>query len=53
MSTTLFSCTADELVTEAKKTEFKPNTEMPQATTPTKDQGPDDDPIPVNPPPKK
>lgn len=50
LSTTLFSCTADELETEAKKTEIKKEvipTNGAQAT------GPDDDPIPVNPPPKK
>ncbi len=47
LSTTLFSCTADEFETEAKKTELI-KTNNVQASP-----GPDDDPIPVNPPPKK
>ncbi|AOC95820.1 hypothetical protein BB050_02725 [Flavobacterium anhuiense] len=49
LSTTLFSCTADEFETESKKTEVKKTTQEQdmQAT------GPDDDPITVPPPPKK
>lgn len=49
LSTTLFSCTADEFETE-KKTEIK------KEIIPTEGQaneGPDDDPIVVPPPPKK
>lgn len=50
LSTTLFSCTADEFETAANKTEIK-NDSIPvkgaQAT------GPDDDPVIVPPPPKK
>lgn len=44
LSTTLFSCTADEFETGADKTEVKKEA---QAT------GPDDDPVIVPPPPKK
>ncbi|WP_095951848.1 hypothetical protein [Flavobacterium sp. ACN6] len=46
LSTTLFSCTADEFETEAKKTELKLNNAMASP-------GPDDDPVPVTPPPPK
>jgi hypothetical protein len=51
LSTTLFSCTADELETEAKKTEIKKviPTNDGQATT---EPGPDDDPVNVKPPKK-
>ncbi|UWY28108.1 hypothetical protein N4T20_20595 [Flavobacterium sp. TR2] len=50
LSTTLFSCTADEFETAKGKTEVKTNTipaKNMQAT------GPDDDPVVVPPPPKK
>lgn len=47
MSTTLFSCTADEFETETKKTELI-KTDSAQASP-----GPDDDPVPVTPPPPK
>ncbi|OIV43674.1 hypothetical protein [Flavobacterium johnsoniae] len=50
LSLTIFSCTADEFETEAKKTEIKKEvipTNEAQAT------GPDDDPMPTTPPPPK
>lgn len=50
LSTTLFSCTADEFETAKGKTEIKNDTipaKNMQAT------GPDDDPVVVPPPPKK
>lgn len=50
LSTTLFSCTADEFETAKDKTEVKND------TAPAKDMqatGPDDDPVVVPPPPKK
>ncbi|MHC0447528.1 hypothetical protein ACWA1F_19115 [Flavobacterium sp. 3-218] len=50
LSTTLFSCTADELETAADKTEVKKEI---NPLTGGQATGPDDDPIPVNPPPKK
>ena len=48
LTTTLFSCTADELETAKKKTEIKKDI-IPGAGTA---QGPDDDPVPVTPPKK-
>ncbi|SHH42745.1 hypothetical protein [Flavobacterium defluvii] len=52
LSTTLFSCTADEFETDAKKTEIQkeviPNDT--QASDPP--PGPGDDPITINPPKK-
>ncbi len=50
LSTTLFSCTADEFETEAKKTEIKKEV-IP--TNETQATGPDDDPMPTTPPPPK
>ncbi|WP_281633495.1 hypothetical protein [Flavobacterium luteolum] len=50
LTTTLFSCTADEFETANNKTEVKKD------TAPAKDMqatGPDDDPVVVPPPPKK
>ncbi|GAA6766048.1 hypothetical protein [Flavobacterium johnsoniae] len=49
LSTTLFSCTADEFETETKKAEIKK--EIPSEGQ-ASDPGPGDDPI-VVPPPKK
>ncbi|WP_343695031.1 hypothetical protein [Flavobacterium sp.] len=53
LSTTLFSCTADEFETEAKKTEIQKEV-IPADNTQASDPppGPGDDPI-VVPPPKK
>jgi predicted aspartyl protease len=48
LTTTLFSCTADELGIEGKKTEIK----KPIITADGTAQGPDDDPVPVTPPKK-
>lgn len=46
LSTTLFSCTADEFETAEKKTEI--NKPIPAVAI----DGPDDDPVPVKPPKK-
>lgn len=51
LSTTLFSCTADEFETESKKTEVKKEVTLPEGQASEPD-GPGDDPI-VVPPPKK
>jgi hypothetical protein len=48
LSTTLFSCSADELETTKDKTEVQKESIPSQANI-----GPDDDPITVPPPPKK
>jgi len=48
LSTTLFSCTADEFETVEKKTEIKKDIIPGTGTA----QGPDDDPVPVTPPKK-
>ncbi|WP_417939884.1 hypothetical protein [Flavobacterium sp. RS13.1] len=47
LTTTLFSCTADEYETAEKKNEI--NKPIPAENTA---QGPDDDPVPVTPPKK-
>jgi hypothetical protein len=46
LTTTLFSCTADESETVAKKTEMKKDVIPTEGVA----QGPDDDPVPVTPP---
>ncbi|MCD0471431.1 hypothetical protein [Flavobacterium sp. JAS] len=51
LSLTIFSCTADEVESNTKDkitNEVKKDSISPSYAT-----GPDDDPIPVNPPPKK
>jgi len=48
LSTTLFSCTADEFETAKGKTDIKKDSIKIQVT-----DGPDDDPVIVPPPPKK
>ena len=53
LSTTLFSCTADEFETTAKKTELKNDNTKPDATQASEPDGPGDDPINVTPPKKK
>ena len=50
LSTTLFSCTADEYETAETKTEIKKDTIPVQADAPP--DGPGDDPITVKPPKK-
>ncbi|WP_347049821.1 hypothetical protein [Flavobacterium olei] len=50
LSTTLFSCTADEFETGADKTEVKKEVNPVKEAQAT---GPDDDPVIVPPPPKK
>jgi hypothetical protein len=50
LSTTLFSCTADEFETAETKTEIKKDSIPVQADAPP--DGPGDDPINVNPPKK-
>lgn len=53
MSTTLFSCTADEFETAVEKTEVKKEITQPNETQATgEDEGPGDDPINVKPPKK-
>ncbi|EJF99700.1 hypothetical protein [Flavobacterium sp. F52] len=51
LSTTLFSCTADELESSEQKTEIKK--EMPTEGQASEPDGPGDEPINVPPPPKK
>lgn len=50
LSTTLFSCTADELETTTNKTEVKNDTIPSKGAQAT---GPEDDPVNLPPPPKK
>jgi len=53
LSTTLFSCTADEYETTDKKTEIKKNNNLKDTIQASgEDEGPGDEPIPVNPPKK-
>ncbi|MFH6934765.1 hypothetical protein [Flavobacterium sp. YO12] len=53
LSTTLFSCTADEFETAVEKTEVKKEITQPNETQATgEDEGPGDDPINVKPPKK-
>lgn len=51
LSTTLFSCTADELESSEQKTEIKK--EIPSEGQASEPPGPGDEPINVPPPPKK
>lgn len=51
LSTTLFSCSADELETATNKTEIKK--EIPSEGQADAPDGPGDEPINVPPPPKK
>ncbi len=51
MSTTLFSCTADEFETETKKTEIKKEV-IPSEQASEPDPGPGDDPTNIKPPKK-
>ncbi|MEN2487066.1 hypothetical protein AAYQ05_04625 [Flavobacterium sp. B11] len=53
LSTTLFSCTADEFETESKKTEVKKDAVPSEGQADAPDDGPGDEPINVPPPPKK
>jgi hypothetical protein len=50
LSTTLFSCTADEFETAETKTEIKKDSIPVQADVPP--DGPGDDPMPITPPKK-
>ena len=50
LSLTIFSCTADEFETTAKKTEVKKEITKPNATQATGEEGPGDDPINIKPP---
>jgi len=50
LSTTLFSCTADEFETAETKTEIKKDSIPVQANVPP--DGPGDDPMPITPPKK-
>lgn len=52
LSTTLFSCTADEFESTAKKTELKEDSTNPDAGQAYVEPGPDDDLINVKPPKK-
>ncbi|GAA3776417.1 hypothetical protein [Flavobacterium ginsengiterrae] len=51
LSTTLFSCTADEFETETKKTEIKKEV-IPSGQASEPDPGPGDDPTNIKPPKK-
>lgn len=50
LSTTLFSCTADENETTDTKTEAKKVNNLKDTTQASEEQGPDDDPVIINPP---
>lgn len=52
LSTTLFSCTADEFETTAKKTELKKDAANPDAGQASEPDGPGDDQVNVKPPKK-